>query len=225
VAEARVQAKRATREHLTDLGNAKRLVKNHGQDFRFCTGWERWFVWDGTRWIEDGVGDIMRRAKKIASRIYREARDAQSVDRRRAIRTWARMSESVARLNAMVDLAKTEWGIPVMPDQLDTDPWVLNCLNGTLDLRDGVLHPHRREDLCTRIVPVVYDPGAKSPLWDKFLNRILPDEGVRCFVQRAVGYSLTGVVREQVLFFLIGGGANGKSTLVGVLLGLLRACE
>jgi putative DNA primase/helicase len=115
----------------------------------------------------------------------------------------------------MIELAKTEAGISVTPDQLDSDPWLLNCLNGTIDLRTGELHDHRRENLCTKLVPVGFDPEAQCPIWDSFLERILGQnlELIK-FLRRAVGYSLTGLTTEQILVFLYGTGANGKTTFI-----------
>src|SRR5690606_13575451 len=107
---------------------------------------------------------------------------------------------------------------PVLPSQLDTDPWALNALNGTIDLRTGKLREHRRPELHTKVVPVEYDPDAECPTWIAFLEQIMGgDQELIGFVQRAVGYSLTGVTSEQVLFFGLGTGANGKSTFLEVL--------
>src|SRR5439155_4535552 len=131
-------------------------------------------------------------------------------------------SEQAARMQGMVTLAQSEPGIPVKPDQLDADPWALNVLNGTLDLRTGQLRPHRREDLITKLAPVVYDHEARYPLFLAFLDRIFAgNTELIGFVQRAVGYSLTGDVRERVLLILWGGGANGKSTLLETLRSML----
>lgn len=106
-------------------------------------------------------------------------------------------------------------------EQFDADPWLLNVANGTIDLRTGELREHRREDLLTKLCPVPFDPDATCPTFEGFLDRILPDPEVHAFVQRAVGYALTGSTREQVLFILWGGGANGKTTLVEALLAVL----
>jgi putative DNA primase/helicase len=114
----------------------------------------------------------------------------------------------------MVDLARSEPGIPVVPDELDADRWSLNLLNGTLDLRTGRLRPHLREDRITKLAPVAHEPEAECPRWDAFLRKVVPHAEDRAFLQRAVGYSLTGDTSEEVLFILDGGGANGKSTFL-----------
>ncbi|HHV62226.1 MAG TPA: hypothetical protein GXX51_06270, partial [Firmicutes bacterium] len=131
----------AVTENLSDLGNAKRLVSLHGQDLRYCHPWKRWLVWDGTRWKVDGTAEVIRRAKNTVQQIYAEASREQEGDRRKALAKHALKSEAEARIEAMVGLAASEPGIPVLPEDLDRDPWLLNVMNGTLDLRTGELSP------------------------------------------------------------------------------------
>jgi putative DNA primase/helicase len=121
----------------------------------------------------------------------------------------------------MIRLAETEPGIPLSSEDLDRDTWALNVSNGTLHLRTGELRPHRRADLISRLISIDYIAAAQAPRWGAFLEKVLPDPDVRSFVQRAVGYSLTGSTREQVLFMPWGAGANGKSTLLETLRVLL----
>ena len=116
-----------------------------------------------------------------------------------------------------VTLAASEQGVAVTPDQLDADPWLLNVKNGTIDLRTGELKPNRRADLITRLAPVTYELDATCPVFEAFLQRVLPDAEVRAFVQRATGYSLTADVSERILLILIGFGRNGKSTYLEAL--------
>jgi putative DNA primase/helicase len=101
--------------------------------------------------------------------------------------------------------------------QLDADLLAIAIENGTLDLKAMTVRPSRREDYITRLAPVRFDPDAPCPEWEKFLEEILPDPELRAFVQRAVGYSMTGITSEHALFLLYGMGANGKSTFLEVL--------
>jgi len=206
---------------LTDSGNAERLVALHGKDLRYCYAWKTWLVWDGKRWKKDGQGEVERRAKDTVRDLYAEASHWGDEHTRQSIAKWAIQSESERRIRAMISLARSEPGISVLPEELDRNPWLFNVANGTLDLRTGELRPHRREDLITKLSPVEYDPEAKAPLWESFLERVLQDEELIAFIQRAVGYALTGDTSEQVLFLLYGTGANGKSTFLETIRAML----
>jgi len=208
--------------HLTDLGNAERLVALHGQDLRYCHPWGKWLVWDGKRWQEDETAEVMRRAKETVRLMYAEAANIEDKADREALINFAMRSEQSGRLAAMISLAASEEGIPILPKELDRDPWLLNVANGTIDLRTGELRPHRREDLITKLIPIEYDPMAKCPRWEQFLDEImLGNKSLIYFLQRAAGMSLTGDTSEHVLLVLYGTGRNGKSTLLNTLLALM----
>jgi len=199
---------------LTDLENARRFAEQHGDDLRHVAKRREWFVWDGKRWIPDAAAEVQRRAKETVRTLYAAAaRVKDSGERKEQVRL-AKNAQSAGRIAGMIELAKSEPGIPVTPDQLDADPWLLNVDNGTLDLRTGELRPCRRDDLITKIAPVVYDPNAQCPTWGAFLHRIMPGDPDRIrYVQKIFGYALSGDAREQCFFILHGTGANGKTTL------------
>jgi putative DNA primase/helicase len=226
--------------HYTDQGNAIRMVAMR-DDLRHCHPWTKWIVWDGQHWKIDATAEIKRAAKSVATRMHaqaskeiaalgREPGDADPANRQKrqeaAIKKlkWALESENARRINAMIDLARSEPGIPILPEQLDPDPWLFNCPNGTLDLRTGVIREHRKEDSITKVCPTRYVPDAPCPVWQRFLETIFldddeePDRDLIIFVQRLMGRCLTGDVSEQILPIFWGGGANGKSTLINAVL-------
>lgn len=203
--------------HRTDLGNAERLVKRHGAEIRYCHTWAKWLVWDGKRWRPDEKGLISQRATETVRSILTEAAEADEPQERRKIAGWAFESESRSRLSAMVNLARDLPGVAITPDELDANPWLLNAQNGTVDLRDGELYPHRREDFITKISPAVYDPDAEAPVWNAFIEKVLPDSEIRGYAQRSAGYSATGTTGEECVFMPIGSGRNGKSKYLGAL--------
>ena len=141
----------------------------------------------------------------------------------RKLLSHAHRSESEARIKAMVSLARTEPEIRVLKhEDLDRDPWLLNVANGTLNLKTGVLESHSRNDLISRLIPIDYSEAAACPRWLSFLERVTEgDDELIGFLQKAVGYSLTGLTLEQVIFMLYGVGSNGKSTLLNIILELL----
>ena len=201
---------------LSDLGNGRRLVYRHGADLRFCDDWKRWLVWDGKRWANDRTGEVKRRAKDTVASIYAEAAQAPPDDRK-PLGKWAFTSEAGIRRREMIKSAESEPGIPVLPEDLDAHPWLLTIENGTLDLQTGDLLPHQQQDLITKLAPVVYNPDAKCPLWEAFLTRIMGDDmDLIGFLQRGMGYSLTGIINEKALFILYGKGDNGKTTFLEV---------
>lgn len=208
--------------HLTDLGNAQRLVYRYGRDIRYCHPWNKWLTWTGTHWAIDDTAAVVRFAKDTVRQIYIEASEEEDERARKAIAEHAKRSEAKTRITNMISLAASEPGIPILPDQLDRNPWLLNVANGTIDLKTAQLKPHKREDLITKIAPVNYDPSAKCPTWLSFLDRIMngKQELIK-FLQRAIGYALTGDTSEQVIFIFHGSGANGKSTFLETISAML----
>jgi putative DNA primase/helicase len=229
----------------SDYTNALALVREHGQHLRYCYAWKSWLVWTGTHWQRDETGSVPQAAKRTIKRLARHAEDLDADTAVKALMAHVKTSLSKASLDAMVRTAQDEPGIPVKPEAFDLDPWVLNCTNGTLDLRTGTLRPHHQADLITKCLSIAYDPHAQCPTWERFLWRIMggsqeddhPDMGAGelenrrkaddraraliGFLQRAIGYTLTGSTREQCLFILHGPTKTGKSTFLATLRALL----
>ncbi|MFT5424666.1 MAG: putative DNA primase/helicase [Phycisphaerales bacterium] len=212
---------------LTDLGNAERFASTFGDRVRFCHSTGKWLAWDGCRWRDDDEGTPLRLAGELARQIGKDA-DGLDEDSRTKTREWARKCESRARHEAVILIAKSQRGCTVRVEDLDNDQWNLNVLNGTIDLRTGKIHPHDRDDLITKLAPVVFDPNAGCSLFDDFLARVLGgDEELIEFVVRFLGHCLTGDISEQVFPILHGAGANGKSVLLDTIAGIMGdyACE
>jgi P4 family phage/plasmid primase-like protien len=205
----------------TDTGNAERLADRHGANLRYCYPWGKWLVYDGARWQVDDRGAVVRLAKDTARSIFEEAKEALDDETAKRLGKWAGSSLSESKLRAMISLAQSEPGIPVLPEEMDASKDLLNVLNGTIDLRIGELREHRRGDLITKIAPVEYAPRADAPMWAQTLERALPSLEVRTFFKKLCGYALTGDVSEQMLPVLYGTGANGKSTVLNALLAVM----
>jgi putative DNA primase/helicase len=204
----------------SDLGNAKRFVELHGDDVRFTSRIGRWFCWTGNAWQEVHEDEIMRKAFEVPAAIALEAANASDPDLQKALRTHARKTESRKYLRDMIDLAGKL--LSVAEDKLDENPFLLAVANGTIDLRSGELRQSRREDFMTKSLSVEYDRNATAPRWIEFVEEITQgDIALAEFLQRLLGYCLTGDTSEQCLFILHGHGANGKSTLLEVVHELL----
>lgn len=204
----------------TDLGNAERLLAQYGEVVRYSYDRKMWLIWKGTHWQWDAGGEIMRMAQKTVRSIYEEAAHEDDDDERKKIADWAKASESNQRINAMV--AQAQPLVAVRMDSLDANYWLLNCKNGTVDLKTGELRPHSKEDYQTLLCPVEYHPENPHTVWDSFLTRVCnAKDDVITYLQSCIGYSLTGDTQEQVLFFAHGGGQNGKSTFLDTFIEIL----
>ena len=208
--------------HHTDLGNSERVVNQHAQEMRYVWDTGQWMTWDGTRWAADPDGAaVLHQVIGTVRSMYRAASDPDTPEDRKRLAEWAMASESRPRLEAAVRLASSHQVVRVGVKDLDQNPALLAVTNGVVDLATGELRAPNPAELITQQVTTSYDPAAKCPLWVATLNRILPDPEVRAFLQRAIGYSLTGYTREQVMFLCEGRGANGKSVVVETLMALL----
>jgi len=201
--------------HLTDLGNAKRLVSRHGRDIRYCPEMQTWFYWDGRRWCRDNVSEVERRAQETAEAIWNEARDCADESARPNVFKWAHTSESAARKNAMLEQARSRSEIVVRIEDFDRQLILLNAQNGTLNLQTGKLHGHNREDLITRIAFCDYFPDAICEAWNDFLQEVTDGrQEIVEYLQCAVGCTLLGRNLEERFFFVHGPSATGKSTFM-----------
>ena len=201
--------------HDTDLGLARRFVAQHGAKIRFDYSRRWWLIFDGRRWARDENGEIRRLMKQTARTIWAEVAAATNDVRFKELQQFARRAESESGLKAALSMAESERVIAVTAAKLDVDPWLLNVVNGTLDLRTGLLRPHSAGDLLSRLAPVEYDPAATHQVWNSFLTgAVNHDDDLIAFLARAVGYSLTGDTGEEKLFFVHGPAAAGKSTFL-----------
>ena len=202
---------------LDDAGNAERFLADHGERVRYIPEWKSWAVYDGARWRRDlgglRVGDM---AVTTARGIFREAGYTDDDEEQGRIFSWAQRSSMGPRLDEMVKRARGKASADY--EEFDSDPWALNTPSGTVDLRTGEVREHSAGDLLMKCTGTDYDPDAKAPRWEAFLERVLPNVAVREFVHRLMGYSIVGTVDEQVLPFFYGVGANGKSTFLNACL-------
>ena len=204
----------------TDEANAALFLRQHGPNVRFCPPWEKWLIWTSTHWAVDDKLAVRQWAADLPRTLYRDASAATDSAVRQSIAELARKLESGRRQAALLDLVRPR--VVAHNSDLDRDPFLLNASNGTVDLRTGELRAHRRDDLLTHNTGIDYDPTAECPTFTRFLTDVFAgDADLIEFIRRAVGYTLTGDVREQVIFIPHGVGSNGKSVFLNILRGLL----
>jgi len=206
----------------TDTGNAVRLVRLFGERLRYCYEQKCWYVWTRKVWQKDLGSQINHYATQTVKHIYVEASKETDTAKAKELAKHAMQSESNHRIVAMIARAESQPGIPIGIQEIDQDNWLLNCANGTIDLRTGELLPFNKQHYITHIIATPYDANATCPIFDKFLEKVTRgDTELMAYIQKCVGYSLTGDTRTELVFFVYGEGQNGKSTFISTIRVLL----
>ena len=205
-----------------DAGNAQLLVDYFGADLRFVHALGSWLIWNDKQWRPDEDGGIERLALELSHRILADAAHIVDHKQRNAVAERAIRLGNAAKIRAMLDLAKCDKRVVIPHWALDGDSWLLGLKNGVIDLRTGNFRPATRDDLITKSAGCAHDATALAPRWRQFLYEIFENnEELIVYLQKLMGYTLTGCTSEQLFLFLHGGGANGKTTLVEILIALL----
>lgn len=193
----------------TDDGNALLLVDTHGHHLRYVPQRAQWLTWTGSRWRWDEAGHVNELARTVARNLPDDDKPAEK---------HRRASLSRRGIEAMVALARTDHRTATHLNQLDARPYELNTPGGVINLRTATLTAPDPAALHTRSTTVTPTLDAPHPLWDRFLaDTFAGDPDLTTYIQRLLGVSLVGVVLEQLLPFAHGSGANGKTTLAGVI--------
>lgn len=196
--------------------NGERFAEQHTDKVRYWPDRKLWLLWTNTHWQTDKLRDIRELAKQTGRGIYAEAASIADEGQRNARIKWATASLQMNGLRDMLESASSLKQMKVATEQIDASHWLLNFQNGTVDLRDGKLREHRRGDYITKIARCNYTPGVLAPRWIHFVQQTFGEE-VAGWIQKAVGYSLTGITSEKVTFLLIGLTNTGKSTFLEIL--------
>lgn len=204
-----------------DISIARLFAAEYEDRLRFNSESKKWFRWTGTHWQKDKAEAVVTDAAEFAQGLYTRAVNlvATKADMKDASKQVSRANSSNG-LNSFINIAKAS--LPVLTEDFDKNPYLLNCKNGVVDLKTGVLGPHKKEDFITKIVPFDFDASAKAPEFQKFIETILPNAEAREFLRRSIGYSLLGIVRERCFWILYGNGNNGKSVFIDLFSALLN---
>jgi len=200
---------------LTDLGNGERLVRDWGNEIVFCSDQKAWYAWSGKHW-EMCDQKVKQYAKNTTRKISAEA--SGRPDLAGEIIKWQKTSESVARQNAMLETASSDPEISRPFDLFLKDWHLFNVQNGTFELNKQILREHRQSDHITKLANASLQDNAVCPRWIRFIDEITnEDAALALFLQKFCGYMLSGDRAEQIILFLVGEGANGKSVFLDVL--------
>ena len=213
-----------------DTGNGERLVKKYGNVIRWISETNEWVVWGKNGWRHDNSGVLMRFSKDIVKDIVKEARsqmaasmskngvDDGAVKDAKSLLKHAQNTGKLERRKAMIASGGYELGVHTNLNDWDADGWLLNVVNGVIDLRTQTFRERKQADMCLKKSPVVYDKDTKCPLWEAAMAKwSCGDESWVEYLQVAYGVTLTSDVSLQALFFNQGGGENGKDTFFGML--------
>lgn len=205
-----------------DMGNAERFVDLFGENVRYCYTEKKWYFYNSMRWSVDNLGVILRMADKCVeamkaeAKLYLQADEESGGDMAKNFEKHMKSSRSNKSKKAM--LSEVEHHIPILPIQMDRYKMALNTPSGIINLKNGDVKAHNPEYYFTKITSVDCAEAADCPRWLAFLDDIFAgDKDLIRYIQKAVGYSLTGSTAEQCAFFLYGTGRNGKSTFIDVI--------
>lgn len=224
-------------EDFGDIANGKRFARKFRGLFLYVHAIKRWLRWDAMRWADCGNGEALKAAGLIAQDALDDAHAALKADpteKAKGNHSQAlSVHRNVRRLEAMLTVAAVQDGMSIAnPGLLDADPWLLGVRNGVVNLRTGTLLQPDPSMLISRQAGAAFEPNARCDRWLKLLQEVFCGNAELIeFVRRAVGYSLTGLVDEEIAFLLFGDGANGKSVIANILHGVfgeyavtVRAC-
>lgn len=209
---------------MTDTGNAQRMRDKFVGNIKYSFVHKKWYYWTGKVWTVDYTGEIKKLADSVVNDIKKEAFAEQDEDIQEAKLKWANKTASSRAKEAMIKECQHLDGIPVLPEEMDAYTDYLNVQNGIVNLRNGELMPHDSAFMMTKCGYAEYDntSGKQPELWLKFLDDVTNgDKDLQVYLQKCVGYSLSGSIREQCAFFLYGIGNNGKSTFIDTISELL----
>lgn len=212
----------AIANQFSDMRLSSVFAKMFSEELRYWPEVGKFIIFDGCRWTTDAPGGAFPYIRKMIESLFQKAAENSDYAVRQDMLKAIFKLESHPRQETLLAAAKTRPELIISAAELDQHHLLLTASNGVIDLQTGQLRPCRADDFITRMTPIEYDPAAKCTLWIAFLNQIFEsNQSVIDYLQRFIGYCLTGLTTEQVLLFLYGTGANGKSVLANILDALL----
>lgn len=201
-----------------DTANAERFLHLFGDEVRYCPPEKAWYWWDGRRWKIDEMNHVQELALQTAAAIRDEASIIDDEKQKKALWSWAIKSNQSGKLKAMLECSSMRDSCKIAPHNLDANPWLLNLENGTLDLRTQQLAAHHKEDYLSCIAPCAFDVDASAMQFAEFIYKAMGnDASLMDWLQRLLGYCLSGVTNKQCFGLFQGKSGTGKSTLLNIV--------
>ena len=195
----------------SDAGNAERFHAMHGENVRHVAESGQWLLWNGNRWEPDTDGAVVRLFITTMRQLASQSIEIACPLTAQAKSKFALRCTNLDKVKSGLELAKSIEGVTIGVSDLDSDPWLIGTPDGVIDLRQGLPIKPDRGQMLTKSIGVSHAVDAQCPLWMQFIDTVTGgDTELANYLQAAIGYSLTGLCREQCLFFLHGTGQNGK---------------
>ena len=205
--------------NFSDVGNAERLIAAYGKIIRYRPGWKNgWLIWSGKHWQVDYDNKIEVLSRKVLKKLQQQGDNLPKDDDKylmlkKEIYKFVLKSEGDNRIRAMINQAKSHSNVVIK--KMNKDAYLLNYKNGTLNMKIGRLQEHNRKDYITKLIDISYDPEVKCPNWIEFVNKIfMGNTELIEYIQKSIGYSMTGNAALQCFYILHGQGSNGKGTFM-----------
>ncbi len=210
----------------TDSANARRFIDRYHKELLYVAAWKKWLSWDGRRWIDDNGSGVLQRGVDYADSLWNEMTRLSQLSTERGeldvFKNFIKRTNSTDAIKAFIALAAADTRVVCKVENLNSNPYLLNVHNGTVDLRTSELRAHDPADRITQLADVDYDPTAECPNWKAALELwFAGNQELIIFIQHAVGYSVSGLSIEHLLLICWGMGCNGKSVFWNTIAKLL----
>lgn len=207
---------------LDDTGNAQRFVDTYGDNIKYNFDNKYWVIFNGKYWEKDLKQEVKNKADELIEIMKREVKRTQNEELQKELKKNVKRLSSSSGKEAMLKEAMHLGNIPATNSDFDKEIFYLNVKNGVLDLKNNKLMPHDKKYMQSKYIDIECDTKNDPKLWLKFLNDIFnEDKEMISYIQKAIGYTLTGSTKEQCFFQCYGEGANGKSVFLDIVYSLL----
>ncbi len=209
---------------LDDTDNAHTMMHLFGESLCYAYDLNKWFLYNGVKWQEDRVDGVRLLANQMIDRMEEDfellasAIDDEKERKKQELIYEMHLKSCRSNRGKTSILNETKHLLPIVSTDFNTRRELLNTPQATYNVIEKKSYPHSPQDYLSQPTSIPIVEGAKAPTWERFIRQIfLGDRALMRYVQKAIGYSLTGFTKEQCMFIGYGDGANGKGVFKDVL--------